>query len=118
MNCLIHSNLPIHILTSIHSSTENLNGCQQEAVRFALSQPDLAVIHGPPGTGKTTTLVEIIYQHVREGNRVLAVAPSNSAVDNLAVKLHGVGLNVLRLGQMARISDRVKSLTLDEKVER
>src|SRR6185369_1640259 len=61
----------------------SLNESQREAVRFALSARDLAVIHGPPGTGKTTTVVELIRQAVRRGEKVLACAPSNIGVDNL-----------------------------------
>src|SRR5258708_16001986 len=62
---------------------ENLNATQQAAVRFALAAEDLAIIHGPPGTGKTTAVVELIRQIVLRGQTVLACAPSNLAVDNL-----------------------------------
>jgi len=62
---------------------KNLNESQQTAVNFAISARDIAIIHGPPGTGKTTTLVELIRQVVLRGERVLVVAPSNIAVDNL-----------------------------------
>src|SRR5205807_1402462 len=65
----------------------SLNTSQQEAVQFALSAHDLAIIHGPPGTGKTTTVVELIRQAVRRGDKVLACAPSNLAVDNLLERL-------------------------------
>ena len=60
---------------------------QRRAVLSALAQPEVAVIHGPPGTGKTTTVLEVILQAVRQGMKVLACAPSNIAVDNMAERL-------------------------------
>ena len=63
-----------------------LNESQLEAVRFALASPDVALIHGPPGTGKTTAVVEFICQAVERREKVLACAPSNVAVDNMAEK--------------------------------
>ncbi|KAH9528076.1 DNA-binding protein SMUBP-2 [Dermatophagoides farinae] len=65
----------------------NLNNCQKEAVEFALYQQHLAVIHGPPGTGKTTTLTELILQLITRGFRVMVCAPSNVAVDNIFKQL-------------------------------
>jgi len=90
-----------------------LNTSQQDAVRFALSADDLAIIHGPPGTGKTTTVVEFIVQAVEQGNRVLACAPSNTAVDNLLERLVNRGRKVVRVGHPARVSERLRSFTLD-----
>ena len=78
-----------------------LNPSQQAAVRFALTARDLAILHGPPGTGKTTTVVELIRQAVRRGDKVLACAPSNLAVDNLLERLVASGEKVLRLGHPA-----------------
>ncbi|OTF77605.1 hypothetical protein BLA29_002306 [Euroglyphus maynei] len=65
----------------------NLNSCQKEAVEFSLYQQHLAVIHGPPGTGKTTTLTELILQLITRGFRVMVCAPSNVAVDNIFKQL-------------------------------
>ena len=65
----------------------NLNESQKEAIEFALKQKELAVIHGPPGTGKTTTFVEYITLEVKQGSKILCCAPSNVAVDNLLEKL-------------------------------
>ena len=90
-----------------------LNTSQQDAVRLALSADDLAIIHGPPGTGKTTTVVEFIVQAVEQGNRVLACAPSNTAVDNLLERLVNRGRKVVRVGHPARVSERLRSFTLD-----
>ena len=65
----------------------NLDDSQKKAVHLALSQPRLAIIHGPPGTGKSTTIIEVIRQLVCKGLKVLACAPSNVAVDNLVLRL-------------------------------
>ncbi|MCA9159009.1 MAG: AAA family ATPase, partial [Planctomycetales bacterium] len=94
-----------------------LNPPQQAAVRFALSARDVAIIHGPPGTGKTTTLSEIIFQAVQMGQRVLACAPSNTAVDNLLERLVARMPSVLRVGHPARVFEALRGHTLDELVE-
>ncbi len=94
-----------------------LNPSQQDAVRFALSARDVALIHGPPGTGKTTTLVEVIRQAVRMGQSVLVVAPSNIAVDNLLEKLLAAGEQPLRLGNPVRVLPELRSHTLDGRLE-
>ena len=70
-----------------------LNAWQKKAVKSALSAQDLALIHGPPGTGKTTVLVEIIRQAAAAGQRVLATAPSNVAVDNILEKILEISCN-------------------------
>ncbi len=98
--------------------SEQLNDAQHEAVKFAMSANDLAVIHGPPGTGKTTTVVEIIRQTVANGQRVLACAPSNTAVDNLLERLVMAGVQAVRLGHPARVLDVVRGQTLDALVEK
>ena len=95
----------------------SLNESQQEAVRFALSANDLAIIHGPPGTGKTTTVVELIVQAVERGQQVLACAPSNTAVDNLLERLVAKGQKVVRIGHPARVAEDLRPHTLDGLVE-
>ena len=95
-----------------------LNGPQEEAVKFALAAQELAVIHGPPGTGKTTTLVELIRRAVAGGAKVLACAPSNAAVDNLLEKLLGVGLEPVRVGHPARVAEALRDRALDALVEK
>jgi ATP-dependent RNA/DNA helicase IGHMBP2 len=96
---------------------DNLNESQTQAVRFALSAEDVAIIHGPPGTGKTTTVVELIRQIVLNGGRVLVLAPSNVAVDNLLEKLLAKGEKALRLGHPARVLPELRQHTLDLLVE-
>ncbi len=90
-----------------------LNESQREAVRLALSARDMAVIHGPPGTGKTTTVVELIRQAVRRGNKVLVCAPSNLAVDNLLERLIAHDEHAVRLGHPARVLPKLREHTLD-----
>jgi superfamily I DNA and/or RNA helicase len=94
-----------------------LNQSQQEAVAFALFAKDVAVLHGPPGTGKTTAVVELIRQAVRRGEKVLACAPSNLAVDNLLERLLAGGETAVRLGHPARVLPALREHTLDLIVE-
>lgn len=99
---------------SIHSS--GLNQSQNTAVQKIIAAKDIAIIHGPPGTGKTTTLVEAIRQTLKNEKQVLVCSSSNTAVDLLTEKLHREGINVLRLGNPARISEEVLMNTLDVKM--
>lgn len=101
--------------TTRHSA---LNPTQQAAVNWALTAQDVAIIHGPPGTGKTTTLVEIIYQAVQIPKKVLVTAPSNLGVDNLLEKLVARGLKPIRLGHPARVMESLRAWSLDFVVEK
>lgn len=91
---------------------DGLNDYQRQATLSALGAKDVALVHGPPGTGKTTVLVEIIRQAVARGQRVLATAPSNIAVDNILEKLLDTGLRVVRLGHPARTLESLRHATL------
>uniref|UniRef100_A0A671W8K9 DNA-binding protein SMUBP-2 n=1 Tax=Sparus aurata TaxID=8175 RepID=A0A671W8K9_SPAAU len=102
--------IPVQSLEFFNS---NLDNSQKEAVTFTLSQRELAVIHGPPGTGKTTTVVEIILQAVKQGQKVLCCAPSNVAVDNLVERLARCKAKVLRLGHPARLLESIQKHSLD-----
>jgi len=92
-----------------------LNPSQQEAIRFALSASDLALIHGPPGTGKTYTLIELILQFLQRGLRVLVCGPSNISVDNIVERLAltSPGTPIVRLGHPARLLPSVLNHSLD-----
>lgn len=94
-----------------------LNISQQHAVNKIMAANELAIVHGPPGTGKTTTLVQAVKALIkRDHQQMLVVAPSNTAVDLLSEKLFEEGLNVLRVGNPARVSERLLALTLDSKM--
>jgi len=93
-----------------------LDPSQRDAVTFALAAPRVACIHGPPGTGKTTALVELCRQAVAAGERLLACAPSNVAVDNLATRLAATGLRVVRLGHPARMQADARDVSLAQQV--
>lgn len=98
--------------------SQRLNPSQHLAIRHALASNDLAIIHGPPGTGKTTTVVEVIRLLVARGERVLACAPSNTAVDNLLERLLAIGEPAVRLGHPARVSEDLRQHSLDVLVGR
>ncbi|WKN30143.1 AAA domain-containing protein [Porifericola rhodea] len=93
-----------------------LNDSQNEALQKVAAARDVAVIHGPPGTGKTTTMVQAIIQTVQEEERVLVCAPSNAAVDLLTEKLSEEGLSVVRLGHPARVTDSNLNRTIDAQI--
>ncbi len=97
---------------SLRSRIE-LNTVQQECVHFATSANDFALIHGPPGTGKTTTVVAFICECVADREKVLACAPSNTAVDNLLERLIAEGVRAVRLGHPARVAESLREHSLD-----
>ncbi len=96
---------------------EGLNEFQRQAVSRCLAAEDVALVHGPPGTGKTTVLVEVIRQSTLRGDRILASAPSNIAVDNILEKLLPAGLRVVRLGHPARTLESLRHSNLAALIE-
>lgn len=95
-----------------------LNPSQRAAVDLCLRARDVALVHGPPGTGKTRTLCEVVCQLVRRGQRVLVTAASHAAVDNLAERVAEAGVALLRLGHPARVAPALEDRTLDALVDR
>lgn len=94
-----------------------LNASQEKAVNEVLWAKDVAVVHGPPGTGKTTTLVEAIFETLRRESQVLVCAQSNMAVDWISEKLVDRGINVLRIGNPTRVNDKMLSFTYERRFE-
>ena len=94
-----------------------LNKTQEEAVNRVLWAKDVAVVHGPPGTGKTTTLVEAINEVLRREPQVLVCAQSNMAVDWISEKLVDRGIPVLRIGNPTRVNDKMLSFTYERRFE-
>jgi superfamily I DNA and/or RNA helicase len=90
-----------------------LNPAQKLAIHHILSAPEVAIIHGPPGTGKTTTLVAAIKQLVARESTVLVTAPSNTAADLLTERLADAGVGVIRIGNISRVEDHILQHTLD-----
>ena len=94
-----------------------LNKTQEDAVNMVLRAKDVAIVHGPPGTGKTTTLVEAIRETLMRENQVLVCAQSNMAVDWISEKLVDRGINVLRIGNPTRVNDKMLSFTYERRFE-
>lgn len=94
-----------------------LNPTQEKAVNEVLWAKDVAVVHGPPGTGKTTTLVEAINETLMRENQVLVCAQSNMAIDWISEKLVDRGINVLRIGNPTRVNDKMLGFTYERRFE-
>jgi len=101
---------------TFHANIASLNTNQNKAIQYMLSAPDVAIVHGPPGTGKTTTLVQAIRLLCQKENTVLVTAPSNTATDLLTERLTDQGLNVVRIGHISRVDEKVLSRTLDYQI--
>lgn len=94
-----------------------LNETQQKAVNEVLMAKDVMVVHGPPGTGKTTTLVEAVCEVLKRESQVLVCAQSNMAVDWISEKLADRGVNVLRIGNPTRVNDKMLASTYERRFE-
>ena len=114
---LFYSNHKAETFTFAPLSFPFLNVSQERAVNEVLRAKDVPVVHGPPGTGKTTTLVEAIYETLRRENQVLVCAQSNMAVDWISEKLVDRGINVLRIGNPTKVNDKMLSFTYERRFE-
>ena len=114
---LFYSHQKAETYTFLDMGFDYLNKTQEHAVNEVLRAKDVAIVHGPPGTGKTTTLVEAIYETLRRESQVLVCAQSNMAVDWISEKLVDRGLNVLRIGNPTRVDDKMLSFTYERRFE-
>ena len=101
---------------SLSFNNKNLNESQQQAVEAITQNEQIIIVHGPPGTGKTTTLVEAIVQLIKAGEKILVSAPSNTAVDNIAKGLIEQSLKVLRVGNTSKVDETVFQHTPEGKL--
>ncbi|EPY51293.1 DNA polymerase alpha-associated DNA helicase A [Schizosaccharomyces cryophilus OY26] len=108
-----NTNLAEDMINELTFYNNELNDSQKKAVRFSLGVQELALIHGPPGTGKTHTLVEVIRQLVAKGKRVLVCGASNLSVDNIVDRISHYGIPMVRLGHPARLLPSVLNHSLD-----
>jgi DNA polymerase alpha-associated DNA helicase A len=106
-------NDPSNVLHKLEWRDPNLNDSQKEAIRFALASREVALIHGPPGTGKTHTLIELILQLLKQNLRILVCGPSNISVDNIVERLAFHKIPMVRLGHPARLLPSVLNHSLD-----
>ena len=114
---LFYSNQPAEAFSFSSIHFPYLNRTQEDAVNKVLRAKDVAIVHGPPGTGKTTTLVEAIYETLRRESQVMVCAQSNMAVDWISEKLVDRGVNVLRIGNPTRVNDKMLSFTYERRFE-
>lgn len=114
---LFYSDRCAEMLTVSPMNIPYLNESQQEAVNLVLRSKDVAIVHGPPGTGKTTTLVEAIAETLRRESQVMVCAQSNMAVDWICELLTDRGIHVLRIGNPSRVNDKMLGHTYERRFE-
>lgn len=114
---LFFSKTPAATFSFCDISLPWLNATQQHAVNEVLRAKDVAIVHGPPGTGKTTTLVEAINETLARESQVLVCAQSNMAVDWISEQLVDRGINVLRIGNPTRVNDKMLAFTYERRFE-
>jgi superfamily I DNA and/or RNA helicase len=113
---LFGDKLPVFTLLKDEEINPSLNNSQNDAINHIISAKDISIIHGPPGTGKTTTLVSAIARLCDIEYQVLVCAPSNTAVDLLTERISKKGINVVRLGNISRVDEEILNHTLDYQI--
>ena len=113
---LFGDKLPVFTLLKDEAINPLLNNSQNDAINHIISAKDISIIHGPPGTGKTTTLVSAIARLCDTEYQVLVCAPSNTAVDLLTERISKKGINVVRLGNISRVDEDILNHTLDYQI--
>ncbi len=116
-NVITQNTAPLPHLDFSYLISDELNISQQKAIQSALACQDIHIIHGPPGTGKTTTLVHLIIQLLKTEKQILVTAASNAAVDNIAERLMQKGISVLRVGHSARVNENLHSALMDYQIQ-
>ncbi|KAK5095142.1 hypothetical protein LTS08_008304 [Lithohypha guttulata] len=106
---------PSELTQHLAFTNDNLNESQKQAIKFALASPQIALIHGPPGTGKTSTIVELVLQFLKKGERVLVCGPSNISVDNIVERIvaSSPATPIVRMGHPARLLSSVLDHSLE-----
>lgn len=105
------------ISTSIEAfKNEQLNESQKEAICGIVGNEELTIVHGPPGTGKTTTIIESIFQLIQKGEKIVVAAPSNAAVDHLAKGLLAYNITILRVGNVSKVDEAILANTPEGKM--
>lgn len=102
---------------TISYKNQSLNASQQQAINHLVPIQSIGVLHGPPGTGKTTTLVEIVYQKLIKGQKILLSAPSNAAIDHIGHQLIKNNVEFIRLGNNAKVDDTIRPFTIEGLME-
>ncbi|MDZ4810475.1 MAG: AAA domain-containing protein [Bacteroidota bacterium] len=103
-------------ISSINFRNRLLNESQQQAVAAIAENENITIVHGPPGTGKTTTLIEAILQLIKAGEKILVSAPSNTAVDNISKGLIQQGIKLLRVGNTSKVDETIFAHTPEGKL--
>lgn len=102
---------------ALQYANQHLNKSQRDAVMAVVANTNLCIVHGPPGTGKTTTMIEAIQQLVGKGEKVVVAAPSNTAVDHITRGLAGRGVKILRVGNTAKVDASLLPYTPEGKMD-
>lgn len=115
---ICYGQAPLETLSDItYYHNEMLNESQNNAVNAIINTNDLTLVHGPPGTGKTTTLVSAIHEMVKGGEQILVSTPSNAAADHIAIELGYKKMNVVRIGNVSRVSNDLLKCTIEGLLE-